>query len=351
MKVVVDSHACVKELLSPGSGLVSELSAFKIRLDTRVADFEEGRLRLSFSRFEPSFVNLILRVVWPERGVIDSCMFLGGVSSAFFLAKLHLMATELDTIITKLHAPSGSVSQGARTGALMTAVMSASPAAPNPPPPLSAIPQPVHTPAVTSAPASAAAFDPPPVVIHPSRVKLVERPAPNGAALLLGVGDALEDVRADQTVTLSARDESAKRKPARTTVDEDNMQDSDEMEWEHTADDSASGPLAGSVSASSSQPATKPGLKKKVKKKKDLGHMQGLVDKWNVLKETNNKEEDRKVRELETRLNPVLSQRRAQEEIEKWKQEALATGLAEDNPNFIPVGDWRSRVAKARKQL
>jgi len=305
-----------QELLSPGSGLVSELSAFKIRLDTRVADFEEG-----------------------------------GVSSAFFLAKLHLMATELDTIITKLHAPSGSVSQGARTGALMTAVMSASPAAPNPPPPLSAIPQPVHTPAVTSAPASAAAFDPPPVVIHPSRVKLVERPAPNGAALLLGVGDALEDVRADQTVTLSARDESAKRKPARTTVDEDNMQDSDEMEWEHTADDSASGPLAGSVSASSSQPATKPGLKKKVKKKKDLGHMQGLVDKWNVLKETNNKEEDRKVRELETRLNPVLSQRRAQEEIEKWKQEALATGLAEDNPNFIPVGDWRSRVAKARKQL
>ncbi|PKU66946.1 hypothetical protein MA16_Dca017266 [Dendrobium catenatum] len=67
-----------------------------------------------------------------------------------------------------------------------------------------------------------------------------------------------------------------------------------------------------------------------------------LVDKWMAAKEELHGEE-----EPENALE-ILEKKR-QKEIEEWRARQFATGEAQDNANFVPLGgDWRERVKRRR---
>ncbi|KAK8969757.1 hypothetical protein KSP40_PGU013693 [Platanthera guangdongensis] len=69
-----------------------------------------------------------------------------------------------------------------------------------------------------------------------------------------------------------------------------------------------------------------------------------LVDKWKAAKEElHGDEEDEPENALE-----ILEKKR-QKEIEQWRARQVATGEAQDNANFVPLGvDWRERVKRRR---
>ncbi|KAH0459693.1 hypothetical protein IEQ34_012507 [Dendrobium chrysotoxum] len=68
-----------------------------------------------------------------------------------------------------------------------------------------------------------------------------------------------------------------------------------------------------------------------------------LVDKWMAAKEELHGEEEEPENALE-----ILEKKR-QKEIEEWRARQFATGEAQDNANFVPLGgDWRERVKRRR---
>ncbi|CAL9098098.1 unnamed protein product [Musa textilis] len=71
-----------------------------------------------------------------------------------------------------------------------------------------------------------------------------------------------------------------------------------------------------------------------------------LVDKWKAAKEELHGEEDE---EPEDALE-ILEKKR-QKEIEEWRARQIASGEAQDNANFLPLGgDWRDRVKRRRAE-
>ncbi|XP_009387309.2 uncharacterized protein LOC103974258 isoform X1 [Musa acuminata AAA Group] len=71
-----------------------------------------------------------------------------------------------------------------------------------------------------------------------------------------------------------------------------------------------------------------------------------LVDKWKAAKEELHGEEDE---EPEDALE-ILEKKR-QKEIEEWRARQIASGEAQDNANFLPLGgDWRERVKRRRAE-
>ncbi|XP_057833973.1 uncharacterized protein LOC131044633 isoform X2 [Cryptomeria japonica] len=72
-----------------------------------------------------------------------------------------------------------------------------------------------------------------------------------------------------------------------------------------------------------------------------------LVDKWKAAKEElhGSDDEDENEKALE-----VLEKKR-QREIEEWRMQQIASGEAQDNANFQPLGgDWRERVKRRKTQ-
>ncbi|WOL19433.1 hypothetical protein Cni_G28231 [Canna indica] len=71
-----------------------------------------------------------------------------------------------------------------------------------------------------------------------------------------------------------------------------------------------------------------------------------LVDKWKAAKEELHGEEEEEPKDaLE-----ILEKKR-QKEIEEWRARQIATGEAQDNANFLPLGgDWRERVKRRRAE-
>ncbi|KAJ0989719.1 hypothetical protein J5N97_008075 [Dioscorea zingiberensis] len=71
-----------------------------------------------------------------------------------------------------------------------------------------------------------------------------------------------------------------------------------------------------------------------------------LVDKWKAAKEELHGDED----EEPENVYEVLERKR-QKEIEEWRARQIASGEAQDNANFLPLGgDWRERVRRKRAE-
>ncbi|XP_008800273.2 uncharacterized protein LOC103714695 isoform X1 [Phoenix dactylifera] len=71
-----------------------------------------------------------------------------------------------------------------------------------------------------------------------------------------------------------------------------------------------------------------------------------LVDKWKAAKEELHGDEDE---EPENAYEIVEKKR--QKEIEEWRTHQIASGGAQDNANFVPLGgDWRERVKRRRAE-
>ncbi|XP_020264339.1 formin-binding protein 4 isoform X2 [Asparagus officinalis] len=69
-----------------------------------------------------------------------------------------------------------------------------------------------------------------------------------------------------------------------------------------------------------------------------------LVDKWKAAKEELHSEED----EEPENAYEVLEKKR-QKEIEKWRAQQIASGEAQDNANFLPLGgDWREKLKRKK---
>jgi hypothetical protein len=282
---------------------VSELAKFRIKLDTRVDDFDEG-----------------------------------GLSGTFFLSKLTQMASELDEIINKIHPPRIIPVNKPAQPTVAPIPVAVTPMTPAVTPKVAIAPSSLTTAkkVVSSSSTSSASFQSP-ATIHPSRLRLVSHDASSSKPAVVNVSAP-----------------EAERKRERVTVDEDDMdmdEGSDDMEWESTGD-------AQAVSASTepvAAPAVAPKKKKRKKKAVPLGgHMQSLVNKWNAVKSENRKEEDQAAQDLEAKLNPVMAQKRLQENVTQWKKDIIESGFADDNPNFLPVeNSWRSKVArnKAKRGL
>lgn len=280
-----------QELLLPGSPAVPEVTAFRIRMETRTEDWEKG-----------------------------------GLDTAYFLATLQTMAATLDKII-------GSP-KSAKYVTIPEKKAKASVREPEPQPqPVSELqPQPVPEPererdaAAPSTQVLAAAS----AHVHPSRLALVARPPATFTSASVKASD------------------KPKRHSVRVTADEDNMEDSDDMEWESTADAAQSSPV---IAPATPTPVVK--KKKRKKKSKPLGgHMGNLLQKWKAVKDENDKEARKGQLALEAKLDPVMAKKQQALEIAKWKKETIQSGFAEDNPNFEPIaGDWRARVARKKKAL
>ena len=72
------------------------------------------------------------------------------------------------------------------------------------------------------------------------------------------------------------------------------------------------------------------------------GH-KGDMSKWAKLRETESDERDG------AKSAEAIKAKRAQE-LENWRAEKIRSGAdSRTNPNFVPVGDWRARVAAANK--
>jgi hypothetical protein len=72
------------------------------------------------------------------------------------------------------------------------------------------------------------------------------------------------------------------------------------------------------------------------------GH-KGDMSKWAKLRETESDERDG------AKSAEAMKAKRAQE-LENWRAEKIRSGAdSRTNPNFVPVGDWRARVAAANK--
>lgn len=72
------------------------------------------------------------------------------------------------------------------------------------------------------------------------------------------------------------------------------------------------------------------------------GH-KGDMSKWAKLRETESNERDG------AKSAEAIKAKRAQE-LENWRAEKIRSGAdSRTNPNFVPVGDWRARVAAANK--
>ncbi|KAF0903397.1 hypothetical protein E2562_027691 [Oryza meyeriana var. granulata] len=70
-----------------------------------------------------------------------------------------------------------------------------------------------------------------------------------------------------------------------------------------------------------------------------------LVDKWKAAKEELRDEEDE---EPESALDAL--ERKRQKDIDEWRQQQIASGEAQENANFVPLGgDWRDRVKRRRE--
>ncbi|KAF8657372.1 hypothetical protein HU200_060143 [Digitaria exilis] len=73
-----------------------------------------------------------------------------------------------------------------------------------------------------------------------------------------------------------------------------------------------------------------------------------LVDKWKAAKEELHGDDDDDD-EPESALEAL--ERKRQKEIEEWRKQQIATGEAQHNANFVPVGgDWRDRVKRRRAE-
>ncbi|KAG0467999.1 hypothetical protein HPP92_017327 [Vanilla planifolia] len=120
---------------------------------------------------------------------------------------------------------------------------------------------------------------------------------------------------------------------------------------------SAQAPAAasGNDSALDTQPPTAPKNQTKVLRSKKRTvtvatnlrsnkKVSSLVDKWKAAKEELHGEEEE---EPEDALDAL--QKKRQKEIEEWRARQVASGEAQDNANFVPLGgDWRERVKRRR---
>uniref|UniRef100_A0A0D9WPI0 WW domain-containing protein n=1 Tax=Leersia perrieri TaxID=77586 RepID=A0A0D9WPI0_9ORYZ len=71
-----------------------------------------------------------------------------------------------------------------------------------------------------------------------------------------------------------------------------------------------------------------------------------LVDKWKAAKEELRDEEDE---EPESALDAL--ERKRQKDIDEWRKQQIASGEAQENANFVPLGgDWRDRVKRRRAE-
>ncbi|KAG8076104.1 hypothetical protein GUJ93_ZPchr0006g45608 [Zizania palustris] len=71
-----------------------------------------------------------------------------------------------------------------------------------------------------------------------------------------------------------------------------------------------------------------------------------LVDKWKAAKEELHNEEDD---EPESALDAL--ERKRQKDIDEWRKQQIASGEAQENANFVPLGgDWRNRVKRRRAE-
>ncbi|KAK8940388.1 hypothetical protein KSP39_PZI010433 [Platanthera zijinensis] len=114
------------------------------------------------------------------------------------------------------------------------------------------------------------------------------------------------------------------------------------------------GPSSGNGSNLDAQPPSAPNNPSKVRSKKRMvtlaptlmsnKKVSSLVDKWKAAKEElHGDEEDEPENALE-----ILEKKRLKE-IEQWRARQVATGEAQDNANFVPLGgDWRERVKRRR---
>lgn len=114
------------------------------------------------------------------------------------------------------------------------------------------------------------------------------------------------------------------------------------------------GPSSGNGSNLDAQPSAAPNNPSKVRSKKRMvtlaptlmsnKKVSSLVDKWKAAKEELHGDEEE---EPENALE-ILEKKR-QKEIEQWRARQVATGEAQDNANFVPLGgDWRERVKRRR---
>lgn len=74
-----------------------------------------------------------------------------------------------------------------------------------------------------------------------------------------------------------------------------------------------------------------------------------LVSRWNQVRAEAQEEEELRAEEERPRSVEEIELAKKQR-IAEWQREQLSGDAAEGNVNFQPtVGDWRSRVAKARQ--
>ena len=142
-----------------------------------------------------------------------------------------------------------------------------------------------------------------------------------------------------------------------TDVDEDERGLAAATEEEERATDEAAKPLpkgtivrapAPPLPTDESSRPPPPEDKQKPKRRKlaavsnTKGH-KGDMSKWAKLRETESDERDG------AKSAEAIKAKRAQE-LENWRAEKIRSGAdSRTNPNFVPVGDWRARVAAANK--
>jgi hypothetical protein len=112
------------------------------------------------------------------------------------------------------------------------------------------------------------------------------------------------------------------------------------MELEGTSSSGSAG-TAASGSAAGAAPAKKK-VKRTAKPAPVNPQLVNLVSKWNAVRTEVRAEEEQAEQQRIESLDPELQAKR---KIKEWKAQVIESGEAQRNPNFMPVGDWRKRVA------
>lgn len=76
-----------------------------------------------------------------------------------------------------------------------------------------------------------------------------------------------------------------------------------------------------------------------------VGKMSALFNKWTTVKQQQEEEEAERQRRAELAADPKYQEQKRLEQLEKWRQQQLQAGAAEDNANFTPLAaDWRAKL-------